>query len=218
MAYENYSYISWSDAVPITGARLEQMSINIDEVKDANSGKPKGLLKIKQETSPYFVNTSVNAEYELIALKNESPSGADNRVTISADRWYRLTVNFPGFTINSAGGEDSSYYLAIYQGTFGSGSPEQKANYRFQSEAITFVNTSAAAATIANEQLKSNTRIGAGTYSVVVQSGGLTNQSFYVKINKVAGNSGSNNASTYSVQSAADAPLQFYVEDIGGVA
>lgn len=219
MAYENYSFVTWTDLTAITGARLQQMSTNIEEVKDANDNKPKGLLKLREASSTYYVNTNINNEYELIALKDETGSaGPDNRVTISNDRWYRLTVNFPGFSIASSGGEDSTYFLSIYQGVFGSGSPEQKANYRFQSEAITFVNTASATASISNEQLKSNTRIAAGTYSVVVQSTGLTNESFYIKIGKIAGASGNNNASSYSVQASSTEPLQFYVEDIGGVA
>lgn len=219
MAYENYSFVTWSDLTAITGARLQQMSTNIEQVKDANDSKPKGVLKLREVTGTYFVNTNITSEYELISLKDETgSSGPDNRVTISSNRWYRLTVNFPGFYITAPGGEDSVYYLSINKGTFGSGTAEQKANYKFQSEALTFVNTQVSAANISNEQLKGNSRVGAGTYSVVVQSSGLTNESFYVKIGKAAGPSGINNIAAYNVPASSTEPLQFYVEDIGGVA
>jgi hypothetical protein len=44
MAYENYYFVSWANGTPITGDRLNQMSINIEQVKDATSSSPKGIL------------------------------------------------------------------------------------------------------------------------------------------------------------------------------
>ena len=39
--YTNYSIVSWSDTTPITSVRLNQMSVNIDQVKIVNDDKPK---------------------------------------------------------------------------------------------------------------------------------------------------------------------------------
>lgn len=214
MAYENYSFVSWSDGTPITGARLAQMSTNIEQVKDANDDKPKGILKWKQNSSNIVVTSNIFTPFELIALKDEG-GGTDNRVTIDTGRYYRITIHFPGFVAATAGGEDSTYFLSLNEGIFG-GVVSEKANYKFNSGVVAYVNTASAAANINNIALTTNRRFAAGTYSVVVVSTGLTNASFHVKAGKVQGLS-NNNASSYTI-AASDSPMQLYIEDIGGVA
>ena len=68
MAYENYSFVSWTTGTPITGDRLSQMSTNIEQVKDATDDKPQGILKFKQIS----VNSNTFSDYNEHELVNLS--------------------------------------------------------------------------------------------------------------------------------------------------
>ena len=68
MAYENYTFVSWTDGTPITGDRLAQMSTNIDQVKDATDDKPYGLLKFKTVTSTNEKYDSLLIELIILGL------------------------------------------------------------------------------------------------------------------------------------------------------
>jgi len=220
MAYENYSFVSWTDGTPLSSDRLAQMSTNIEQVKTANDDKSIGVLALKNVTSS-TANSNTNAtEVDIVALKDESGTGgSDNRVTISANRYYKVVLNFPGVVIYGAGGEDGRFILRLYNGVSGVGAPTELAEYQFSMPSHTFINTSSAVANIANNQLKTSprtTRVGAGKYEVVLTSdaSGLTNQSFYCSLERATGVS-SNNASTYQVP-ASVTKMQLYVEDAGG--
>lgn len=215
MSYENYSFVSWTTGTPMTSDRLQQMSVNIEQVRDANDDKPKGLLKIKQSTTNVVIsNTNAFTPLELISLADEG-GGTDNRVTADNNRWLRVTLTFPGFLVNAAGGEDATYYLELNQGQYG-GVVSKKANFQFNSGALVFVNTATSSASVSNLTIDPNKLFGAGTYSVVIQSTGFVNETFHVKAGKVQGVS-NNNASGYSII-ASNSVMQFYVEDIGGLA
>lgn len=216
MAYENYSVVSWTDLTPITSARLNQMSTNIEQVKDATGDKPQGIKKIKTISSNVTV-TQANAlvAHEIIYLKNEG-NGTDNRITPEVGRYYRLKLSFPGIAVSGAGAEDSTYYLAIKDGIFGN-SNTVIANYRLSSGPGLFVNVASATASTSNIALNSTIRFGAGTYEYVFSGDGTTNKSYFVEVIKVAGSSGSNRATAYNVV-ASETPMQFYIEDVGGVA
>lgn len=221
MAYENYSFVSWADGTPITGERLAQMSTNIEQVKDATSDKPNGIIKFKTVTaSPgSWTNFSENL---IISLSDESGTGgADNRVTISSNRFYRVTLHFTGFVINDKGAEDSYYTIKLCEGTFG-GANTTLQQYRMTPHAFTYIDVSTlgSGATIAQHSLKNgayDTRIGAGTYSVILQSNsaGFSNQTYFASVKRDQGAS-SNNAPSYSVPASVGNELQFYIEDVGG--
>ena len=221
MAYENYSFVSWSDGTPITGDRLAQMSTNIEQVKDATDDKPQGVIKFKTVTSNPGSWTDFT-EHQIITLSDESGGGgADNRVTVAPNRFYRLTLNFTGFVIDAKGAEDSTFNVKLYEGEFGAANTALQ-NYRMTPPPFVYVdvNVSGNAATISDLILKNNaydTRIGAGTYSIVLQSdsSGFSNKSYFVAVKRDQGNS-SNNAPTYAVQASVGSELQFYIEDIGG--
>lgn len=219
MAYENYSFVSWTDGTPLSSDRLAQMSTNIEQVKTANDDKALGVLALKNVTTNTANSNTYDSEVEIIGLKDESGTGgSDNRVTISASRYYKVVLNFPGVTIYGAGGEDGRFVLRLYNGISGS-SPTEVAEYQFSMPSHTFINTSSAVANISNHQLKTSgrtTRVGSGKYEVVLTSdaSGLTNQSFYCSLERVKGVS-NNNPSTYQVLSS-ETKMQLYVEDAGG--
>lgn len=216
MAYENYSTVSWTDLTPITSARLNQMSINIDQVKDATNDKPQGIRKLKTINSNISI-TQANAllAHEVVSLKDEG-NGTDNRFTPEIGRYYRLRLSFPGIAVSGAGAEDSTYYLAIKDGVFGN-SNTVIANYRLSSGPGLFVNVASASASVSNISLNPTIRFGAGTYEYVFSGDGTPNKSFFIEVIKVQGASGSNRATAYNVV-ASETPMQFYIEDVGGVA
>lgn len=235
MAYENYSFVSWSEGTPITSVRLHQMSTNIAQVKDATDPFPKGLLRIKELTSDSpnssTVSANIVAAYKVIALENEG-GGVDNRTTLENGRRYKITLVFPGIKVTNPGGEDSTYKLSIKAGTFGNGT--NISTFYLNSGIGAFVNTQTAAvsslsgfiaptsnansniaiATINRINSRDNLRFGAGTYSYILSGNGATNISFFAEVQKDAGSSGANNISTYAI-TGSETPMQFFIEDIG---
>lgn len=218
MAYENYSFVSWTGVTPITSERLQQMSTNISQVKDATDDIPRGVLKIKtisgSTLGPY---TNFNTENEIISLENEGGGGVNNLITVGSNRYYRLTLSFPGITVLNAGAEDSTYLITLNEGT--TSSPVVLATWKVTAPAYTFIDTATANANIANHKLKSAsfpTRIGAGTYSVIFDStsSGVTNKRYYIGITRDDGAS-QNNAPSFQILTS-DARMQFYAEDVGG--
>lgn len=224
MAYENYSQVSWTDGSPITGERLQQMSTNIQQVKEATDDAPQGVKKYKTVTTSPGTFTTFATTNEIIALKDESStSGPDNRVTIDANRYYRVSLNFTGFTVDAKGAEDAYYVVSIHHGTHG-GANTMIYSAEFTPPIFAYINvaTLGNSATISNIALRGDaydSRFGAGTHSVVLTSGaGFINRSFFAAVNRLQGLS-SNNAPSYSVPaSSGSRELQLYVEDIGGIA
>ena len=117
MAYENYSFVFWTPATPITADRLSQMSTNTDQVKAATDDNPKGLIKLKTETGTITAN-SYNADVLLIALEDETASNnPNNTISVAVNRYYKVSLSFPGITMLSPGGEDCTFLLSIKSGT-----------------------------------------------------------------------------------------------------
>jgi hypothetical protein len=214
MAYENYKMVTWADLTPITSVRLQQMSTNIEQVKEANDDKPKGVQRLRTISSNIAI-TSANAllESEIIYLKNEG-NGTDNRITLETGRYYKLTLTFPGIAPSGAGGEDSIYYLNIKDGTFG-GTNTSIASYRLSSGPLIFVNTATSTANVSSLSLNASARFGSGTYTYVLSGNGAQNVSFFAEVVKVQGASGSNNITGYTVV-ASEVPMQMFIEDAGG--
>lgn len=218
MAYENYSFVSWTAGTPISSDRLGQMSTNIGQVKDATDDNPKGILKLKTISGSTFGPYSTwNTEHEIISLENEGGGGVNNLVTVDVNRYYRLTLSFPGISILNAGAEDSTYLITLNEGT--TSAPIVLSTWKVTAGPFTFIDTASAAANIANEKLKTAsfpTRIGAGTYSTIFDStsSGITNKRYYIGITRDDGSTQNNNP-TFQILTS-DARMQFYAEDIGG--
>jgi len=225
MAYENYSQVSWTDGTPITGDRLQQMSTNTQQVKESTDDNPQGVKKLKVVTSNTASFTDFANTHEIINLSDESGTGGpDNRVTISASRFYKVTLSFTGFVVAAPGAEDATYVVSLHTGTHGSANTMiYSAKFTPSIFAYIDVSTSGNASTISNIALRNSAYdsfFGSGTHSVVLQSNisGFTNETFFAAVNRVQGASATN-APAYIVPAASTVqPLQLYVEDIGGVA
>lgn len=227
MAYENYSQVTWTDGTPMTGDRLQQMSTNIQQVKEATDDSPKGLLKIKSISSASSSFTNFATFNEIISLKDDTGTGgADNRITIAGSRYYRVALNFTGFVIDAKGAEDSTYTVAIYNGlsaSIGAASQILTADYTPPIFALINVASVGGAATIANIALRNDSydsKFGSSTLSIVLSTSGsgLTNQSFFAAVKREQGASSANAPSYYVPASSSVKLLQLYVEDIGGIA
>jgi hypothetical protein len=224
MAYENYVQVSWTDGTPISSDRLQQMSTNIQQVKEATDDNPKGIKKFKSVTSNSASFTNFASTNEIIALKDDSGTGgADNRVTISPNRYYRVTLNFTGFVVDAKGAEDAKYIVSIHSGTHG-GVNTMIYSAEFTPNIFAFINVASAGggATISNLTLRNDaydSRFGAGMHSTVLtsNSSGFSNQSFFAAVNRIQGASASNAPAYYVPATTSTQELQLYVEDIGGI-
>lgn len=216
MAYENYRFVSWGSGTPITGDRLSQMSTNIEQVKLATDDRPQGLIKYSSLNSVVTFPSEDVTENDLIFLRDESPSGADNRVNADANRYIRLTATMPGIKISSRGAEDTKYELSIKQGTV---SPLVLAKYYLNPHIFAFYNVSSntATTTVSVRSSGNDVYFGAGVYSTVINTsiGGLVNEVFSLSIKRFS-NSDITNAPSYTIMSSTSSPLEFYAEDIGG--
>ena len=114
MAYENYTFVSWTDGTPLTSERLAQMSMNVEQVRDANDNKPNGLLQFIEASSGTLLSNVVALNQSIIALTNP-PGGTDRRVNADASRYIRIVCVFPGFNVRAQGAEDSVLSLKFYQ-------------------------------------------------------------------------------------------------------
>jgi hypothetical protein len=222
MAYENYSQVSWTDGTPITGDRLQQVSTNIQQVKEATDDSPQGIKKIKTITSNSNSFNNFSTSNLIVSLENESGTGGpDNRVTISASRYYRVTISFPGFVVDEKGAEDAKYILKIANGTFGSANTTlYKAIFTPPVFIFSNVSLGANSATVAFKNAAYDTFFGAGTHSVVLSSNisGANSQTFFATVEREQGASATNSPAFYVPAASASHVLQLYVEDIGGIA
>lgn len=218
MAYENYRFVNWASYTPITGARLSQMSTNIEQVKEATDGSPQGILKYGSVSSN--INIADQTRTTLVRLQDETGGGgSDNRVTADANRYVRLVLALPTIKVDSKGGEDMKYNVTFYQGADDDVSPTQLQNFIINPHLYGFydVASNAATTTVDVRSTGNDVYFGAGTYSTIIDSGanGYTNQAFHVSIKRDP-NSDVTNAPDYDILASADAPLEFYVEDVGG--
>ena len=223
MAYENYTFVSWTDGTPLTSERLAQMSMNVEQVRDANDNKPNGLLQFIDFTSGAMLSNVVAVNQSILALTN--PAGQpDRRVNADASRYVRIVFVFPGFNVVGPGAEDSLLSLKFYQQVQGASNYENTSplqSFDFAIPPYSYYNVSANANILASaisfKSYPAHNLIGAGVYSFVLSTaGGLTQQNFSVAASRTFGGSGSTNAPTISISADADTRAQLYVEDIGG--
>jgi hypothetical protein len=221
MAYENYTQVSWTVATPITADRLQQMTENIEQVKDATDDNPKGLIKIKEITSSLTYNT-MNTYHEIVNLKNEGSGNPDNSVTLPASRYVKITLNFPGIRVAAPGQEDSVFILRVSQGN-----PANTANtlclWKISQPIHTYLDASTASPpTIANTTIRGSSHpsyFGAGSYSFITTTeSGITGSNgsgvFNVEVYRDSGNSAAN-PSTFIIP-CNESKMQLLVEDVGG--
>ena len=223
MAYENYTFVSWTDGTPLTSERLAQMSLNIEQVRDANDNKPNGLIQLIEITSGQLLSNTIASSQSIIALTNPS-GGTDRRVNADQARYVRVVCSFPGFTVGGQGAEDSMVSLKIYQQVQGGNFYENTApliQWDFTIPAYNYYNVSSNAAITASQLTFKNypayNVVGAGVYSFVLNTGGgLSQQSFSAAVSRDFGASAATNAPVISVGANATSKCQLYVEDIGG--
>jgi hypothetical protein len=220
MAYENYTQVSWNNGTPITADRLQQMSDNTQQVKDATDDNPRGLIKIKEVATNISHNT-MNTYHEIISLKNEGSGNPNNSVSLGPSRYIKVTLTFPGIKISAPGQEDSVYFLRVSQGNPAS-TADTLCSWRMAQPIHTYLDASATASpTTANTTVRSGgapVYFGAGSYSFVTTTGAgisAATGTFNVEIYRDSGNSTAN-ASTFVIP-CSESKMQLYVEDIGGL-
>jgi hypothetical protein len=222
MAYENYTQVSWTPATPITADRLQQMSENTQQVKDATDDVPRGLIKIKEITSN-IAFSSMDTYHEIINLKNEGANNPDKSVTLPASRYARITLNFPGIKIQTPGQEDSVFELKLTQGNI-LAAPTTLYVWKISQPIHTFLDASGGAQTnVVNHQIRGSSfpsYFGAGSYSYVIATGGgisgaATTGIFNIQIQRNSGNTAVN-PSAFVIPCDESSKMQMYLEDIGG--
>jgi len=212
--YTNYAIVSWSDTTPITSVRLNQMSTNIEEVKIANEDKPKGIVKYKI-TSPSVSsnNGAENDAYKLLAL--ELSGGDDTRVTLDPTRYYKFTISIPNIQQLSPGGEDGYYTLRIREGNVAN-TGTVLTEWKLSPPIVGFWNNQDGTITISTDlAVNGNIYFGAGTYTYLTSGLTKTNQAYIAELQRTNGSTQSANLPEWGISGGS---LQFYVEDVGGVA
>lgn len=215
MAYENYATVAWTNGTPITADRLQQMSINSDQIKEATDDNPKGVIKRKIENSNATLS-SIDINSTLIELKNEA-GGANNSITLPANRFVKASFNFAGIAIANPGGEDSVFEIRLIQGT------EESAIYTWyvSPPVNVYLDTSGGSPTIPDDFIARSANalyFGGGTYTHLFDSStGLKEVDgtgiFKIAIFRNAGASSANLPSFTVV-----GPMHFWIEDVGGTA
>jgi hypothetical protein len=221
MAYENYATVAWTNGTPITADRLQQMSINSDQIKEATDDNPKGIIKRKIGDSVTIAANTFNTDTTIIELKNEA-GGANNSITLPANRFVKASFNFAGIVLGGAGGEDSIFEIKLIQGT------ESSAIYTWKvSPPINlFLNNASANApsfgTLTLDDFETRSanplNFGGGTYTHLFDSStGLKEVDgtgiFKIAIERSAGPSTANLPSFI-----VSGPTHFWIEDVGGTA
>jgi len=202
--YSNYDLISWSLGTPITAGRLQQMSTNIAETKSATDTNAKGILIFEQFTSAVgtivaadgVLHTGLTGTVSIIANLNDGSAG-DQRITLEASRWYKVSLTLPDLTIGA--GHAGSYFL------------------------IEIVKTKASTPTvigrfdIMTSSSDATTRFfGGGTYSTIINTGAGDTTLHEFKATVV--HNGRVGSGAYAVTATPTSPLQFWVEDVGASA
>jgi hypothetical protein len=218
--YTNYSFVSWTDSTPITSVRLNQMSVNTEQVKIVNDDKPKGILRLRDVTdNPVATGNNKFVPTKIAGLEQETIGnvGVDNRVTLDSSRYYKLTLTLPAIQQDQGGGEDSLYYLRFRTGN--TANTGALLTTFVLAPPVGIYKTLVANTTISNGlAFMSPIVFGAGTYTYVFRGNTVTNQSHIAELERVTPPTGDANlASGWSVL-ASSGRMQFYIEDIGGIA
>jgi hypothetical protein len=198
------------------------MSINSDQIKEATDDNPKGVIKRKMGNSVTVAANTFNTDTTIIELKNEA-GGANNSITLPANRFVKASFNFAGIVLGGAGGEDSIFEIKLIQGT------ENSAIYTWKvSPPINlFLNNASANApsfgTLTLDDFETRSanplNFGGGTYTHLFDTEGSGFKEvdgtgiFKIAIFRNAGASSANLPSFTVV-----GPMHFWIEDVGGTA
>jgi len=109
--YTTYDQISWADGTPITSDRLQQMSTNIDLVKDVTDGYSKGIIAFTAtpETPAYKTDETYHPVIRL-------DSTVSLAMTVDAQRYVKVTFVTQGIEIAN-GNEDEIYSWKLVDAT-----------------------------------------------------------------------------------------------------
>ena len=199
--YNNYDAISWSLGTPITAGRLQQMSTNIAQVKSATDKYAKGVLVLNQHTAQIdaitntVLHTGLTTSAYTIAILNvgSGDGGTDQRITLEATRWYKVSLILPHIVL-TADHADSKFTIKLIK-------------------TVSSTDTTLGAFEVMRTNSTAAGSMGGGVYSTVIDTGAgsTTPHEFKATITQT-GRSGS---ATYSVNADATFPLQLMVEDVG---
>jgi hypothetical protein len=147
------------------------------------------------------MNTTTNA-LEIIGFTQtgEDSGGtaydnvSDTRVTVGANRLFRITLTVPAVDFDGLDDADSQYYFSLVQGP--ASSDTQVAQWYFGSP----------------EESTGGMKVAGGDYSVLLQSStGITSQVYTVFMVRVA----NTNSVGYQVYASSTAKIQLTAEDCG---
>ncbi len=194
--YTTYSTVSWSDGTPISSDRLQQMSTNSEAIKTTTQTYAKGVLarQTKGATIPGdpIDDTSAN---EIIGFSQTGTGydiSGDSRLTVGANRLFRITLTIPAVDFAGLDAGDNDYYFKLVSGS--SSSDTQVAQWYFGSP----------------NSATNGMKVAGGDYSVLLESStGITSQAYTVFMSRVAGTVG------YQVYATTTAMIQLTAEDCG---
>lgn len=195
--YTTYSTVSWSDGTPISSDRLQQMSTNSEAIKTTTQTYAKGVLarQTNSSTTPATANETTDA----LPIIEFSQTGAgygisgDSRVTVGANRLFRITLTIPAVDfVGAFDAGDSQYYFKLVEGS--SESDTQVAQWYFSSPEVS----------------TNGMKVAGGDYSVLLESStGKTSQTYAVFMSRVAG------SAAYQVFATTTSMIQLTAEDCG---
>jgi len=194
--YTTYSTVSWSDGTPISSDRLQQMSTNSEAIKTTTQTYAKGVLarQTKGATIPASPITDTSAN-EIVGFSQTGTGydiSGDSRLTVGANRLFRITLTIPAVDFAGLDASDNQYYFKLVSGS--ASSDTQVAQWYFGSP----------------ETSSSGMKVAGGDYSVLLESStGITSQAYTVFMSRVAGTVG------YQVFATSTAKIQLTAEDCG---
>jgi len=196
MGYNTYSTVSWSDGTPITSDRLQQMSSNSEAIKTTTDEYAQGLLAHQEYGTSGSAITDTSAD-KVIGLDSSSSwdNSGDNRVTIGANRWLKITFSISGveFTDLANGAIGAGYYFKLVEGT--ASSDTTVAQWYFATP----------------DEDASDMKTTGGAYTVMLDSGatGKTNVAYTVFMSRESG------ATSYKTLASSTSKKQLFAEDCG---
>ncbi len=192
--YTTYSTVSWSDGTPISSDRLQQMSTNSEAIKTTTQTYAKGVLARQEFGTAGSALTDTTAD-PVIALNDSTTydRNGDNRLTIGANRLFRITFSIAGVNFGAVEDDQRLYYFRLVEGTSNSDTMLAQWNFAAPSDAT------------------SSLRVAGGDYSVLLESGatGKTSAVYTVFMSREAG------TVSYNSYASSTSKKQLTAEDCG---
>jgi hypothetical protein len=169
------------------------MSTNSEAIKTTTQTYAKGVLARQEFGTAGSALTDTTAD-PVIALNDSTTydRNGDNRLTIGANRLFRITFSIAGVNFGAVEDDHRLYYFRLVEGTSNSDTMLAQWNFAAPSDAT------------------SSLRVAGGDYSVLLESStGITSQAYTVFMSRVAGTVG------YQVYATTTAMIQLTAEDCG---